>query len=371
MLLIGRSLLVAGLALALSGCGSDDGKGSDAGAGKDAPAADVAPEVISTDSATDSGTDAPIVDDIDAVADGGATPIFHTTISAEGYGEYCHTTTDCKKYGLKCFKFNSEDVFPFCSSSCETNWDCPDFYPCDYKYSPAQDEPVKVCMQARYCTDCQVDAQCMLAGMECIPDKHGGSFCSHRCEPGVLSCLGDSHCAFNEEMDDWYCMPFWGACLGDGTQCAPCKVEGDCPGKNMYCMEAFAFTKEKFCVSDCTPDGDDCTEGTHCFEIQDLGNRCLPVAGDTYYPSCFKGTQEFCHECKSDFQCSGDLLCYAGPQNVGYYCSPECDSDAACPSGMECKSQFGTYSVLPTGKYACALKAGATCSSLIKAGINE
>ena len=159
--------------------------------------------------------------------------------------------------------------------------------------------------------------------------------------------------------------------MGDGTQCAPCKVEGDCPDSDVYCMEAFAFTKEKFCVAECTPGGDDCTEGTFCFEIEDLGNRCLPVAGESYYPSCFKNTQEFCHECKSDFQCAAGLLCYAGPQNVGYYCSPECDSDAACPPGMECKSQFGTYSVMPTGKYACALKTSTTCASLIKAGVGE
>jgi hypothetical protein len=295
--------------------------------------------------------------------------VFQTGISAKGYGDYCKNYDDCKEFDLLCFNFGPEDVEPFCSAECQSNVDCSVYHVCDYKLG--WDEPVKVCRTAQFCAPCQVDSQCMLSGMECVPDASGSTYCSQKCEPGTMGCDDGALCVFVEDRQDWYCSPFGGTCEGDGTQCAPCKVDGDCKDDSYICMDVWQdvgmYSHERYCTKKCAGNEDCELAGTYCAELE-TGGLCLMTYGDYFVPTCGIATADFCRSCSEDYSCMPDLLCYIGPQSIGHYCTTECLSDAECPEGMQCKSQFSFNTGMPTGKYTCALKPGSLCSQIIENG---
>lgn len=346
---------------ALCAC-SGTGSAADAASGKDVremdPAPDVrAPELPPADTDKDVAPELPPAD----LPPADVPDIFHTNVNGNpGYGKYCKSYDECKEYGLSCFNFGPEDITPICSKECETNKDCPEYLVCDYKLGWT--EPVKACMEARYCSPCQVDSQCDFAGMACVKDEAGGRYCSFKCLPGVLSCDAGSRCVLDEDRQDYYCRPFYGQCVGDGSQCSPCRIEDDCPADDKICFSMF-FSLEKFCATKCALP-EDCPGGYSCFDLGLETGLCLLVAHGKVVPSCHAATQDFCQECKGDYECKGDLLCYVGPDNIGYYCSPPCKSDTECPVGTQCKSAFAIDTGAPSGNYACAIKPGVLCKNL-------
>lgn len=326
-------------------------------------------EVLSDSASQDAG--------VAEVAEETATPdvaapdlpdIFRTAISAKGYGEHCSTYDDCKDYGLSCYNFGTDDHDPFCSSKCESNKDCSLYHVCDYKLG--LEKPLRVCRQARFCSTCQVDSQCMLAGMQCVADDDGNRFCSQKCEPGTMGCDDGSHCVFREDRQDWYCVPYWGSCQGDGSQCSPCVIDQDCKDSNYICMDVWEdigmYSHERYCARTCSGNTDCELPGTACAQVDESTGLCLMVYGDYFVPTCAIEAADFCTSCKMDYECKPGLLCYVGPQNIGHYCSTECKADSECPQGMFCKSQFSFENGMPTGKYTCALKPGSKCSQIIK-----
>ena len=360
--LIFATILVASLALtACSGSDDNDNTPSDTATQKDnAVAKDVADdESTPADVKTEDNTPVETVEET-AIEDAVVVPDgFHTGISAKGYGQFCRLDSECSEFGLTCFNYGPEDVRPICSKECDTNMDCPEYYVCQYK--SGFESPVKICMQAPYCSECQDDIQCKLAGMKCVTDETGGNFCSYACDPGVPGCPAGSHCVFSQDRADWYCQPFYGSCLGDGTQCAPCRIE-DQRASGHHCIN-LAFDAEYFCSKECT-DYHDCPAGSDCFGLGTPTGLCLMIAGDQGIPGCHTATQEFCHECKAHHECKEGMLCYLGPNNTGYYCAPECKSDSDCLPGTTCA---GSLSIDGSGffdGFVCRLQDGVTCKQL-------
>lgn len=288
-----------------------------------------------------------------------APDVFKTGVPAKGFGEHCESHTDCAPWGLMCFRWGAEDPDPICSWKCEDPYDCPEYFVCDYKYGFAQ--PVTICKQAEYCSPCEADIQCSLSGMKCIRDKKGGKFCSYPCKPGILSCNGGSRCIWVEEEQGFYCMPYWGACVGNGSVCAPCKVEEDCSKSGTHCVESY-YSHERFCTLECTG-SKDCPHGFDCFDVGGNTGLCFMTFNGQYIPTCHKGVQEFCGECRGDYECATGLVCYIGPENTGHYCSMPCTADDQCPLGSRCTTNFDVEG--SAKGFACALKEGYECSSFL------
>jgi len=290
-----------------------------------------------------------------------APDVFSTGISAKGYGQHCKGHTECVPYGLACYSWGDEDADPFCSKNCEDSFDCPEYFVCDYKYG--FETPLKLCKEAKYCSPCEADIQCSLAGMECIADEKGGKFCSYPCKPGTLSCDGGSRCAWIEAEGGFFCLPYWGACVGDGSQCSPCKVEEDCSEKGRHCIETY-YTHERFCTAECALT-EDCPHDFGCFDVGGPTGLCFMTFNKNYMPTCHKGEQKFCQECRGDYECAEGFVCYIGPANIGHYCSPQCTADDQCPEGARCTSKFDTGGA--ANGFACALKPGHECSEFVGA----
>jgi hypothetical protein len=332
------------------------------GSTEDTGAKDVAAETAAPETSSDAAEVVPDVADVVAEIAADVPDVFHTGVSPKGYGEFCFEYSDCEEFGLLCFNFGAEDPDPICTMECDSYQDCSIYHVCDYKYGI--ETPLKVCMAAKYCSECEEDSQCLLSGMECIHDVNGVGFCSNKCAPGLMSCEGGSGCMKDEERGEWYCKPHYGSCVGDGKQCAPCKVEEDCPNDKSVCFSSF-YTKERFCTNQCGAAGD-CAKGTTCFDIGEELGICLMAENNVPLPSCHVHTQDFCQECRGDWECKDGFVCYVGPANIGFYCTKECKASTDCEVGMQCKSQFAVDTGMPSGKYACALKNGVECKNLIK-----
>lgn len=293
--------------------------------------------------------------------------VFDTGVSPHGYNTTCLTGADCAQYGLSCFRYGPQDVNPICSRLCETNMDCPPNLVCDYKYG--YETPQKICREAMFCSECQDDSQCELPNMKCVTYGSGGSFCTESCQPGILSCPGGGVCQFVDSTQDWRCVPTYGACKGDGGACSPCRVEEDCQTPTWHCAESY-YTKERFCVKECNS-GTDCPNGHQCFDVGgDVGICYLTYLGE-YVPTCHIQTQEFCHECRGDFECTEGNICYIGPGGTGFYCVPKCTSSAGCPEGTECKGSFSLETGMLSGQFGCKLLDEKNCLELIQQSTPE
>ena len=287
--------------------------------------------------------------------------VFTSDVSAKGYGEFCLADDDCTQYGLKCFRYGPEDAHPYCSKECATNADCSLYHVCDYKLG--FQSPVKICMEAKYCSQCQLDSQCQLSSMKCIPDDLGGHYCSLPCEPGKLGCAAGSHCALNPALNTWFCKPFFGACLGNGGQCSPCRFDADCKTGQYVCVSHY-YTKEKFCSLTCTSSLE-CGDGYECVKLGETLYGCLLAWKGEIIGTCHKETQAFCGECNGEYDCKPGLTCYVGPQSSAHYCTKPCDKDEDCVEGTRCTAIWDESTGGIIG-FACALEEGVACLDLLK-----
>jgi len=325
------------LALALGACGGDGKGGADAAAMQD-----TAQETAAAPADTPPPEDTPRPKDTGPES-------FTTGISAKGYGEYCTSSADCATDGLECFTTGPDDLYAQCSTSCTDNMDCSEYHTCNLKLGGAH--PPQICTVSDYCSPCQDDVQCMLPGMRCLEDTAGAGFCSPPCVPGTPSCAAGSRCVYEELLGDFYCRPIWGACLGDGAQCAPCRYDPDCVS-GYFCLEMM-YSKEKFCSEPCEGD-DDCLGDMACVAGGPGGaNVCFPTWNGKPVPSCYVETEGFCNACIKDYNCQSGICYYSYGGADGGFCTHECVLAADCPEGMSCVARYDLYDNSLAG-YACA-----------------
>ncbi len=333
----------------------------DAGGGAaPGPAADAAAEIAASVDTTLAGdrlpTEAP-----------GPQP-FETGVSAKGYGDDCLSDEDCSEPGLSCFTNGPTDLYAVCSSSCKDNYDCSKYHTCNLKLGGAH--PPMICSESEFCSPCQDDIQCQLTGMRCLEDVEGQGFCSPPCVPGTPSCDAGNRCTWEPALEDFYCRPILGTCLGSGDQCSPCRYALDCEADHL-CLE-MTYSKEKFCAQLCVGGGEDCPADMACVNAGPKGEPvCYPTWNEQLAASCYVETEAFCDACIKDYSCLSGICYYSFGGMGGGFCSEECVLATDCPEGMSCVARYDPYDNSLAG-YACAPvgeDAGSCADHLMRQGI--
>lgn len=154
------------------------------------------------------------------------------------------------------------DPNAYCSGQCANDNECPlDFY-CDTDY----DMKMR-CLRRTFCSPCTVDLNCPSEFPICVPTKDGKSrYCTKACG-GTGDCGGVQNsaqtCGASKSAagaDVQVCLHRFGACVGEGNICDPCRKKEDCAKTSASCIFNSA-TKEGFCSKRCTNDNS-CAGGT-------------------------------------------------------------------------------------------------------------
>jgi hypothetical protein len=221
--------------------------------------------------------------------------------------------------GFACYGTGKSDANAYCTLySCATDADCAGGYWCatiDERPNVVSEKrsfgkTLTVCLKHSYCSPCTSDIDCPVIDgkpSRCLGDTNGGTYCATVCTDRS-NCPLDALCAAVPDDANKYCTPRAGACVGDGSLCAPCRSDADCP--NGFCIRA-AYSTEKFCSvkanSTCAPAG----------EGELVKGDCPAFTGAT-------GTKIGCESTSSnpaipkdqcvgiiDFGDTGDIACYS------------------------------------------------------------
>lgn len=152
------------------------------------------------------------------------------------------------------------------------------------------------CVKRRYCSVCDSDLDCSRSpDLVCSKtDSNAQGICAPACNPKVGGCpwMGASTC--EESSSVAVCRPTYGACVGDGSACSPCRNDLDCwssdsSTRNICWRSAMG---EPFCIdmdTRCATD-DDCPVAPsglrmHCMVEVPASSwayrRCLPPDNGT------------------------------------------------------------------------------------------
>jgi hypothetical protein len=128
----------------------------------------------------------------------------------------------------------------------------------------------------------------------CVGDQGNGMLCAPECNNNT-NCPTQAKCLALPDGSANICYPRAGVCVGDGSLCAPCLSDADCP--NGACVHAATelagdYSTETFCAvkasSQCVSStGSVCggTSGCPKSEFGGLKNPvCCQAANDPYVP---------------------------------------------------------------------------------------
>lgn len=157
---------------------------------------------------------------------------------------------------------NPNDPAAYCTGVCSTDADCPLQFECLTDYDKA-----KKCLRRALCSECVVNDNCPADNPICIPTKDGTShYCSKTCGKAG-DCGGVQNTAFvcdftsdSTGSDVAACIHRFGACVGQGNVCDPCRSDADCSHAGNACYQNIA-SGEAFCIKGCKADAD-CSPAT-------------------------------------------------------------------------------------------------------------
>jgi len=218
-----------------------------------------------------------------------------------------------------CYAAGTTDALAYCTQyDCTADLDCAGgFYCATVNTAPNAKTDKRtfgttrsVCLKHSYCSPCAGDIDCPVVDgrqMRCATDTAGGRYCSNPCA-STTNCRLDAACNGAADDGSKVCRPRAGACKGDGTICAPCSSDADCP--KGFCIKA-GYSPERFCsvkaAATCpAPTGQasitkgDCPAFTTVKGVQ-VG--CQAVGGNDEIPS---------QQCIGliEFGETGDIACY-------------------------------------------------------------
>jgi hypothetical protein len=161
--------------------------------------------------------------------------------SGQGFACYAETPTDAAAY---CTRYD-----------CTTDLDCAGGFWCATINEAPNATTTKrtlgatrnVCLRRTYCATCKADVDCpKVDGKDqlCATDGAGGGFCTTRCSANN-QCALDATCTGDGQKEQ-VCVPKATVCKGDGSLCAPCLSDADCP--NGLCVKA-NYSTERFCTT--------------------------------------------------------------------------------------------------------------------------
>lgn len=219
---------------------------------------------------------------------------------------------DAEQY-FWCFGASPTDGDAYCTQyQCTTDAECPGGYFCgtvNELPNVTTEKAVRgvtttVCQKREYCAPCQNDVDCLpIDGQKawCAEGADGKKFCTTECTSDA-NCRQDAKCEAAPELGGGsVCKPRAGVCVGDGTLCAPCRSDADCP--EGACL-SHPYSPEKFCTvkskspckivdqklqADCpkenqagarigcfTQAGDEGAPKDHCIGIVSFGQSSVP-----------------------------------------------------------------------------------------------
>lgn len=190
------------------------------------------------------------------------------------------------------------DAHAYCTGGCNGDSDCPvDMY-CGADYDGATK-----CLKRAFCDPCWMNDNCTGENDACVPTADGTArYCTKSCgspydcggvQGTFLSCATSTDSLGASAM---YCLHKFGACVGTGQICDPCRVASDCM-TGTTCISNLA-TGERMCSKACTMDSECASDKpTGC----DFGPP--PVnAGDPIYTDYCTGDPNHYNP--------GDLTCF-------------------------------------------------------------
>lgn len=119
---------------------------------------------------------------------------------------------------------------------------------------------VKKCLKRSRCTECVYNDQCPSSAPACVPTRDGTSkYCTSTCKsqndcPGSAQAIAFMQCVPGQDADGnvgSFCFHKYGACVGTGEICDPCRVKEDCAKSSSSCIENDQ-TGERMCSKRCT-----------------------------------------------------------------------------------------------------------------------
>ena len=148
------------------------------------------------------------------------------------------------------------DPNAYCTGSCNVDSDCPVDMRCAADY-----DGVQKCVRRGFCDVCAIDDNCTGDSTACVPTADGSSrYCTKPCG-GQGDCGGllGTFLACSASTDGrgdagMFCLHKFGACVGSGQVCDPCRVESDC-ANGTHCLSN-ASTGERMCTKPCTMDAE-------------------------------------------------------------------------------------------------------------------
>ena len=217
-------------------------------------------------------------------------------------GEVCHSkdmkktfcmkptydTDNGKKCGVdgkcggatKCYG-RAYDAGAWCGATCTKDTDCPPNQACGKDATNGS-----ICRPRGFCSPCANDGFCP-NGFKCA-SMHGAKYCTKACTKGGTDCGMFGECK-DDSNGNPICMHKGGKCIGDGTDCAPCKHDGDCKtGATCFNLN---LSFEQFCSTDCTSGGS-CANGTSCMTVNKTtgAKSCIPSSkGSPPWYTCTTG----------------------------------------------------------------------------------
>jgi len=223
--------------------------------------------------------------------------------------------------GFACYAAGTTDALAYCTQyDCTVDLDCAGGFYCGTINTAPNAKTDKrtigstrsVCLKHSYCSPCAGDIDCPVVDgqqMRCTTDNAGGRYCSNPCT-STTNCRLDAACNGVADDGSKVCKPRAGACTGDGTICAPCRSDADCPSG--ACIKA-GYSPERFCsvksTSPCTAPDDPKTSSFvkgSCpafTAVKGVTLGCQGRAGDDNIPK---------DQCIGfiEFGDSGDIACY-------------------------------------------------------------
>jgi hypothetical protein len=203
-----------------------------------------------------------------------------------------------------------DDPHAFCSAPCDSDTQCPFFMYCAKDWDGNQK-----CLQRDACAPCTYNDNCNADGsgrFACVAATKGeGKYCTPKCNydtdcPG--SAVADANFVKNyltcQEGTDAngnggrFCYHRFGACVGEGNICDPCRNDADCAASTSRCITN-ELSLERFCTKKCYQAGGDTAcagpNNATCDDTQ-VGGASLGICtGDTtkMFPgtfSCYVGS---------------------------------------------------------------------------------
>jgi hypothetical protein len=222
-------------------------------------------------------------------------------VASSGIGHTCAANADCALFGLYC-QINAGAPTGFCSKACGQDGDCSPSYFCNNLGSK------RICTTARYCNHCASASDCSPDAPLCVPDSQGAGYCAHACSVGDKGCPPGASCKqYGSGVNDSACAPDYGTCSGDGAQCSPCDIDGDCSPGNV-CFTS-PTTQERFCDQTCDPaKAGGCPPGFACaaHKSGSAQGLCWRQFGKEVLATCAKGDKGYCDACDENYECASN-----------------------------------------------------------------